>query len=191
MKLNPNVKIKQTDTEDDRLLEVAPDPSAGGGGLADIQAIEVGPIAEVTQKQADKFVDLKQTAPTSSRTSSPRQVAAGDHQGRQDDRARHRHRPRWRSATARTCSRRPACPPTATELARQVDRLGQVLEHGKEYKKKAPASAPGWTPSAASTRSDRPGRRSGYYDKSGKLIYETNPAVKEAWDTAVEAAEPV
>ena len=60
-KLHPNVKIKQSDTEDEadywKSLQTR---LAGGGGLADVQGIEVGRIASVTQQQADKFEDLKQ-----------------------------------------------------------------------------------------------------------------------------------
>ncbi|MFB7829880.1 ABC transporter substrate-binding protein, partial [Streptomyces hydrogenans] len=59
-KLHPNVTIKQTDTEDEadywKSLQTR---LAGGGGLADVQGIEVGRIASVTQQQADRFEDLR------------------------------------------------------------------------------------------------------------------------------------
>ncbi len=59
-KLHPNITIKQTDTEDEadywKSLQTR---LAGGGGLADVQGIEVGRIATVTQQQTDKFEDLK------------------------------------------------------------------------------------------------------------------------------------
>ncbi|MFC9149542.1 carbohydrate ABC transporter substrate-binding protein, partial [Streptomyces bacillaris] len=60
-KLNPNVTIKQSDTQDEvdywKSLQTR---LAGGGGLADVQGVEVGRIASVTQQQADKFQDLKE-----------------------------------------------------------------------------------------------------------------------------------
>ena len=59
-KLHPGVTIKQTDTEDEadywKSLQTR---LAGGGGLADVQGIEVGRIASVTQQQADRFEDLR------------------------------------------------------------------------------------------------------------------------------------
>ena len=60
-KLHPNIKIKQSDTEDEQdYWKSLQTRLAGGGGLADVQGIEVGRIAAVTQQQADKFEDLKQ-----------------------------------------------------------------------------------------------------------------------------------
>lgn len=60
-KLNPDVTIKQSDTQDEadywKSLQTR---LAGGGGLADVQGVEVGRIASVTQQQADKFQDLKE-----------------------------------------------------------------------------------------------------------------------------------
>ncbi|MFZ4284641.1 carbohydrate ABC transporter substrate-binding protein, partial [Streptomyces rhizosphaericola] len=60
-KLNPNVTIKQSDTQDEvdywKSLQTR---LAGGGGLADVQGVEVGRIASVTQQQSDKFQDLKE-----------------------------------------------------------------------------------------------------------------------------------
>ncbi|MFC8277497.1 carbohydrate ABC transporter substrate-binding protein, partial [Streptomyces sp. NPDC057271] len=58
-KLHPNVTIKQSDTEDEQdYWKSLQTRLAGGGGLADVQGIEVGRIASVTQQQSDKFEDL-------------------------------------------------------------------------------------------------------------------------------------
>ncbi|MYT24682.1 carbohydrate ABC transporter substrate-binding protein, partial [Streptomyces sp. SID7760] len=60
-RLHPGIKIKQTDTEDEQdYWKSLQTRLAGGGGLADVQGIEVGRIASVTQQQAAKFVDLNQ-----------------------------------------------------------------------------------------------------------------------------------
>ncbi|MFD3644194.1 carbohydrate ABC transporter substrate-binding protein, partial [Streptomyces griseus] len=60
-KLNPDITIKQSDTQDEadywKSLQTR---LAGGGGLADVQGVEVGRIASVTQQQSDKFQDLKE-----------------------------------------------------------------------------------------------------------------------------------
>ncbi|MFE4645379.1 extracellular solute-binding protein, partial [Streptomyces sp. NPDC056730] len=60
-KLHPDITIKQSDTEDEadywKSLQTR---LAGGGGLGDVQGVEVGRIASVTQQQSDKFEDLKQ-----------------------------------------------------------------------------------------------------------------------------------
>ena len=59
-KLHPNIVIKQTDTQDEsQYWQALQTKLAGGGGLADVQGIEVGRIASVVQRQADKFTDLR------------------------------------------------------------------------------------------------------------------------------------
>lgn len=70
--LHPGVKIKQTDTEDEQdYWKSLQTRLAGGGGLADVQAIEVGRIASVAQQQAGKFVDLNQYGAGALKGSSP------------------------------------------------------------------------------------------------------------------------
>ncbi|MFD4143648.1 extracellular solute-binding protein [Streptomyces sp. NPDC058572] len=189
-KLHPNVRIKQTDTEDEadywKSLQTR---LAGGGGLADVQGIEVGRIASVTQQQADKFEDLN----TYGADKLKSQFAEA----------------KWAAATTKDnkvlglgtdvgpeamCFRsdlfkKAGLPTDRAELAAKWSTWDGYLELGKQYKKKAPAKS-AWLDSVGSLFSIMIGQeKERYYDASGKLIWETNPALKAAWDTSVEAAD--
>lgn len=188
-KLNPGVTIKQTDTEDEadywKSLQTR---LAGGGGLADVQGVEVGRIASVTQQQSDKFQDLKE-------------FGADKLEDQFAD-------AKWSAATTKDgkilglgtdvgpeamCYRtdlfeQAGLPTDREELAQKWSTWDGYLELGKQYKKKAPAKS-AWLDSIGSLYQVVIGQeKERYYDASGKLIYEKNPAVKAAWDTSVEAA---
>lgn len=189
-KLNPGVTIKQSDTEDEadywKSLQTR---LAGGGGLADVQGIEVGRIASVTQQQADKFQDLKEFGADKLKD----QFADA----------------KWSAATTKDgkilglgtdvgpeamCYRtdlfkQAGLPTDRAELAQKWSTWDGYLELGKQYKKKTPAKS-AWLDSVGSLYGIMIGQeKERYYDASGELIYEKNPAVKHAWDTSVEAAE--
>ncbi|MBK6046786.1 ABC transporter substrate-binding protein [Streptomyces sp. MBT55] len=184
-KLNPNITIKQSDTQDEadywKSLQTR---LAGGGGLADVQGVEVGRIASVTQQQSDKFQDLKE-------------FGADKLKGEFAE-------AKWSAATTKDgkilglgkamCYRtdlfkQAGLPTDREELAKKWATWDGYLELGKEYKKKAPAKS-AWLDSVGSLYGIMIGQeKERYYDASGELIYDKNPAVKEAWDTSVEAAE--
>ncbi|MFJ1594542.1 ABC transporter substrate-binding protein [Kitasatospora albolonga] len=189
-KLNPGVTIKQSDTQDEadywKSLQTR---LAGGGGLADVQGVEVGRIASVTQQQSDKFQDLKE-------------FGADKLKGEFAE-------AKWSAATTKDgkilglgtdvgpeamCYRtdlfkQAGLPTDREELAKKWATWDGYLELGKEYKKKAPAKS-AWLDSVASLYGIMIGQEEErYYDASGELIYEKNPAVKAAWDASVEAAE--
>ncbi|NWF24933.1 extracellular solute-binding protein [Streptomyces sp. PKU-EA00015] len=189
-KLHPDVTIKQTDTEDEadywKSLQTR---LAGGGGLADVQGIEVGRIASVTQQQADRFEDL--------RTHGADKL---------EDRFAEA---KWAAATGRDgqvlglgtdvgpeamCYRtdlfaEAGLPTDREELAKKWSTWEGYLELGRQYKEKAPAKS-AWLDSVGSLFSIMIGQeKERYHDASGKLIWETNPAIKAAWDTSVEAAQ--
>ncbi|MFF9342700.1 MULTISPECIES: extracellular solute-binding protein [unclassified Streptomyces] len=188
-KLHPNVTIKQTDTEDEadywKSLQTR---LAGGGGLADVQGIEVGRIASVTQQQADRFEDL-------------RKYGADGLKGQFAD-------AKWAAATGKggevlglgtdvgpeaMCYRtdlfkQAGLPTDRAELAQKWSTWDGYLELGKQYKAKAPAKS-AWLDSVGSLFSIMIGQeKERYYDASGALIWETNPALKTAWETSVKAA---
>ncbi|MFI9155019.1 ABC transporter substrate-binding protein [Streptomyces sp. NPDC053367] len=189
-KLHPGVTIKQTDTEDEadywKSLQTR---LAGGGGLADVQGIEVGRIASVTQQQADKFEDLREYGADRLKG----EFAAA----------------KWAAATGKNgevlglgtdvgpeamCYRKDlfakaGLPTDRAEVAGKWSTWEGYLQLGKQYKKKAPAKS-AWLDSVGSLFSVMIGQEEErYYDASGKLIWETNPALKKAWDTSVEAAQ--
>ncbi|MFJ5778957.1 ABC transporter substrate-binding protein [Streptomyces sp. NPDC093094] len=189
-KLHPNVTIKQTDTEDEadywKSLQTR---LAGGGGLADVQGIEVGRIASVTQQQADKFEDLKKYGADSLKD----QFAEA----------------KWAAATGKNgeilglgtdvgpeamCYRadlfkKAGLPTDREELAKRWSTWDGYLALGKQYKAKAPAKS-AWLDSIGSLYSIMIGQHEErYYNASGELIWEKNPALIDAWDHAVEAAD--
>ncbi|MFF0559534.1 extracellular solute-binding protein [Streptomyces sp. NPDC020472] len=189
-RLHPGVTIKQTDTEDEadywKSLQTR---LAGGGGLADVQAVEVGRIASVTQQQAERFEDLGK-------------YGAGA--------LKDRFAPaKWAAATGRggevlglgtdvgpeaLCYRtdlfaQAGLPTDREELAKKWATWDGYLELGKRYKAKAPGRS-AWIDSVGSLYSIMIGQeKERYYDASGKLIWEDNPALRTAWDHAVEAAQ--
>ncbi|MEJ8638643.1 ABC transporter substrate-binding protein [Streptomyces sp. MS2.AVA.5] len=189
-KLHPGVTIKQTDTEDEQdYWKSLQTRLAGGGGLADVQGIEVGRIAAVTQQQADKFEDLKKYGADKLKS----QFANA----------------KWSAATGKDgqvlglgtdvgpeamCYRtdlfeKAGLPTDRTELAAKWSTWDGYLALGKEYKKKAPAKS-AWMDSVGSLYTIMVGQEEErYYDASGKLIYENNPPIKAAWEASTEAAK--
>lgn len=188
-KLHPGITIKQSDTEDEQdYWKSLQTRLAGGGGLADIQAIEVGRIASVTQQQADKFEDLKKYGAdglkdqfaeakwSAAITQDGQVLGLGTDVGPE-------------AMCYRTDLLAQAGLPTDREtLAAKWSTWEGYLALGKEYKAKAPAGG-AWLDSVGSLYAVMTGQeKERYYDASGKLVYETNPAVKNAWKTSTEAA---
>ncbi|MFJ8587388.1 ABC transporter substrate-binding protein [Streptomyces sp. NPDC093595] len=188
-KLHPGIKIKQTDTEDEQdYWKSLQTRLAGGGGLADVQGIEVGRIASVTQQQADKFEDLTKYGAdklkdqfaeakwSAATTKDGRVLGLGTDVGPE-------------AMCYRTDLLEKAGLPTdRTELAKRWSTWDGYVELGKQYKAKAPAKS-AWLDSVGSLYTIMIGQEEErYYNASGELIYESNPAVKAAWDTAAEAA---
>ncbi|GAA2459253.1 MULTISPECIES: ABC transporter substrate-binding protein [Streptomyces] len=188
-KLHPGIKIKQTDTEDEQdYWKSLQTRLAGGGGLADVQAIEVGRIASVTQQQADRFEDLKKYGAdklkgefaeakwSAATTKDGRVLGLGTDVGPE-------------AMCYRTdLFKKAGLPTDRAVLAQKWATWDGYLDLGKQYKAKAPAKS-AWLDSVGSLYTIMIGQEEErYYDASGKLIYESNPAVKTAWDTATEAA---
>ncbi|MET9427250.1 MULTISPECIES: extracellular solute-binding protein [unclassified Streptomyces] len=189
-KLHPGITIKQTDTEDEQdYWKSLQTRLAGGGGLADVQGIEVGRIASVTQQQADKFEDLTKYGAdklkgqfaeakwSAATTKDGRVLGLGTDVGPE-------------AMCYRTDLLKQAGLPTdRTELAARWSTWDGYLELGKQYKAKAPGKS-AWLDSVGSLFTIMIGQEEErYYNASGELVYDKNPAVKAAWDTAVEAAE--
>nr|WP_037603577.1 extracellular solute-binding protein [Streptacidiphilus rugosus] len=185
MKLHPNIVIKQTDTQDEsQYWQALQTKLAGGGGLADIQGIEVGRVASVVQQQADKFTDLrtlgagdvnKDLVPwkgAAVTTPDGRVLGAGTDIGPE-------------AICYRTDLFKAAGLPTdRTTLGTAWSTWGGYLALGKQYEAKA---APGnaWTDSAAGMFAAEVGQqRVRYTDDGGKPVYQSSPAVRTAWNDA-------
>ena len=93
----------------------------------------------------------------------------------------------WPCATARTCSRRPGCPPTATRSPRSGRPGTPTSSAGKQFQADDQGAKFVDGPNTSTTRScTQEAAKNGnvtYFDKDNKLIVDTNPAVKKAWDS--------
>ncbi|MFC8716026.1 extracellular solute-binding protein [Kitasatospora sp. NPDC057198] len=185
MKLHPNITIKQTDTQDEgQYWQALQTKLAGGGGLADIQGLEVGRVASVVQKQADKFTDLKtlgigdvnddlvEWKGAAIKTADGKVLGAGTDIGPE-------------AICYRTDLFKAAGLPTdRAELAEKWSTWQGYLDLGKQYAAKAEAGN-AWTDSAAGMFAAEVGQQKvRYSDEAGKPVYDSSPAVKTAWNDA-------
>ncbi|ROR44307.1 ABC transporter substrate-binding protein [Kitasatospora cineracea] len=190
MAAHPNITIKYQTTQDGQKYWDALTTHLGSGsGLADIQAVEVGYIAQATNTLGDKFVDLGKTdginasnwLPWKSKqatTPSGSMIGLGTDIGPM-------------AICYRTDLFQQAGLPTDRE---QVGKLwagdwAKFVETGQQYQKNAPAgtfftdSASGLFNAVLSAQPEQ------YSDASGKLVYKTSAGVKKAWDLAVSASQ--
>ncbi|GAA2801722.1 extracellular solute-binding protein [Kitasatospora paracochleata] len=190
MAAHPNITIKYETAQDgQKYWDALTTHLASNSGLADIQAVEVGYIAQATGTLADKFTDLSKVDGVNSGNWLP-----------------------WKSKQATTakgaliglgtdigpmaiCYRtdlfqQAGLPTDRAEVAKlwQGD-WSRFVEAGKAYQAKAPAgtfftdSASGLFNAALSAEAQQ------YSDASGKLVYKDSPGVKKAWDLAVSASQ--
>ncbi|MEU4134156.1 ABC transporter substrate-binding protein [Streptomyces wuyuanensis] len=189
MKLNKNIEIKQTSIErNENYYPQLLTHLGSGSGLADIQAVEVNNIAEITATQADKLVDLGKAEGVSRDSFLPW---------------------KWAQATSKDgktvglgtdigpqgiCYRKDLFAKAGLPTDREaVGKLwagdwNKYLAAGKQFKAKAPKgtafvdSASGVMAAITGSSAKR------FYDENGEVVYKTNPAVKEAWDIAAAFA---
>ncbi|MFC8365719.1 ABC transporter substrate-binding protein [Streptomyces griseorubiginosus] len=189
-KLNPNIKIQENVVErNENYYPALVNHLTTNSGLQDVQAIEVGNIAEVVSTNADKLVDMSK-------------VAGVDKSKWVDW--------KWQQATTKDgqtiglgtdigpmaiCYRKDLFQQAGLPTDREeVGKLwagdwNKLVATGATYKKKAPAGT---------TFMDSPGgllnaivssEKEKYYDASGEVIYKTNPAIKNAFDLTAKAAK--
>lgn len=190
MELHPNVTIEESSIEFEQdYYQALQTHLAGGAGLSDIQGIEVARIAEVTQTQADKWTDLNE-------------LGAGDLEDT--------FFPwKWEAATTADgatlglgtdtgpqaiCYRtdlfeKAGLPTDREELGAMWETWDDFLDVGAQYLKNAPEGAafidsPSGLYNAIIGQSETQ-----YYDEEGTPIYDSNPAVKDAWDISVRAIQ--
>ncbi|MGY1652818.1 extracellular solute-binding protein [Geodermatophilus sp. SYSU D01119] len=194
MRLNPDIRIEETSVERSadyyRALQTR---LAAGSGLADIQGIEIGFVADVVENHADAFVDF----------------AA---EGNADELLGHYYD--WKVEPATTedgrviglgtdagpeamCFRRDlfeqaGLPTDRAELASRWSTWEGYLELGREYDA-SPTKPEGTSfvdsPASIFSAAVYQGETA-YNDESGNPIPETSPGVTAAWeDAAVAAAE--
>ncbi|MFJ8074780.1 extracellular solute-binding protein [Streptomyces sp. NPDC096176] len=189
MKLHPEVRIEQTSIErNENYYPQLLTHLSSGSGLADIQAVEVNNIAEVTATQADQLVDLGKAEGvrkdafldwkwSQATTKDGRTVGLGTDIGPQG-----------------ICYRKDlfekAGLPTDREAVGELwaGDWKKYLEAGRKYKSAAPDGT-SFVDSASGVMTAITGsNEKRFYGEDGEIVYKTNPAVKNAWDTAAEFA---
>lgn len=190
MRLHPNVTIEETSIEFEQdYYQALQTHLAGGAGLSDIQGIEVARIAEVTQTQADKWVDLNEFGAEeladnffpwkweAGRTADGATIGLGTDTGPQ-------------AICYRTDLFAEAGLPTdRDELSALWEDWDDFIASGEQYMANAPKGA-AFVDSASGLYNAIIGQsETQYYDEEGTPIYDSNPVVKDAWDTAVRAIQ--
>jgi cellobiose transport system substrate-binding protein len=188
MKLHPNITIKESSVEQEQeYYQALQTHLAAGSGLDDIQGIEVGRIAEVVQTESDKFVNLNDMGAGSLKstffpwkwqaatTSGGATIGLGTDTGPL-------------AICYRTDLFKKAGLPTDPEqVGQQWSTWQGYLDAGRQYMLNAPAKT-AFMDSASGMYNAIIGQSpTQYYDESGNPIYETNPAVKDAWNLAMQA----
>ena len=190
MRLHPNVTIEETSIEFEQdYYQALQTHLAGGAGLSDIQGIEVARIAEVTQTQPDKWVDLNEFGAEdladnffpwkweAGRTADGATLGLGTDTGPQ-------------AICYRTDLFEQAGLPTdRDELSALWEDWDDFIASGEQYMANAPKGS-AFVDSASGLYNAIIGQsETQYYDEEGTPIYDSNPVVKEAWDTSVKAIE--
>ncbi|MEV6394879.1 extracellular solute-binding protein [Streptomyces sp. NPDC051907] len=189
MKLNKNIVIKQTSIErNENYYPQLLTHLGSGSGLADVQAVEVNNIAEITATQSGKLVDLGKTQGVAKdsfldwkwaqgTSKDGKTVALGTDIGPQG-----------------ICYRKDLFAKAGLPSDREaVGRLwagdwNKYLEAGRQFKAKAPKGTAFVDSASGVMAAITGGNENRFYDKDGKVVYKTNPAVREAWDIAAEFA---
>lgn len=189
MAQHPDVRIEQTSIErNENYYPQLLTHLGTGSGLADIQAVEVNNIAEITATQADKLVDLGKAPGVDKAAYLPWKWAQGTAKG---------------GATVGLgtdigpqgiCYRKDlfaaAGLPTdrAAVGALWAGDWNKYLETGKAYKAKA-GEGKAFVDSASGVMAAvTGGNAQRFYDDQGKVVYKTNPAVRGAFDLAARFA---
>jgi cellobiose transport system substrate-binding protein len=187
MKLHPDISIKENvTTKTDVYWPKVLTRLQAGSGTDDVQAIEIGNIAEAVQTQGDKFVDL----------------------GSQVDKSQWLD---WKNAQATTkdgkliglgtdvgpmaiCYRKDLFQKAGLETDRtKLAALwkgdwNKYVDLGKQYMKKAPSGTKFVDSASSVYNATLGGQSERYYDKDGNVIWNKSAGVKKAWDTAMEVA---
>ncbi|WP_329166977.1 extracellular solute-binding protein (plasmid) [Streptomyces sp. NBC_01717] len=189
-RLNPGVTIKETSIE--RLDQYYPQlltHLGTGSGMQDIQALEVGNISEIVNRHSDQFVDLGKAQGVDKNSFVP-----------------------WKWAQATTASGRTVglgtdIGPIAicyrkdlfkkAGLPTDPEKVGKLwtgdwqkyVNAGKAYMANAPQGTTFVDAAGGVYNAVISGSVERYYDKDGKLIYKDSPAVKEAWNLAMDVIE--
>ncbi|WP_320774030.1 ABC transporter substrate-binding protein [Streptomyces sp. CRN 30] len=189
-KLNPDIKIAETVVErNENYYPALVNRLTSNSGLQDIQAVEVGNIAEVTATQADKLTDLSKVEGV--------------------DKSKWLEW-KWQQATTKDgqtiglgtdvgpmaiCYRKDLFEEAGLPTDRaEVGKLWEgswdkFVEVGRDFQEKAPEGTTFLDSPGGLINAILSGESEKFYDASGEVIYKSNPAVKDAFDLTAAAAE--
>jgi cellobiose transport system substrate-binding protein len=188
-KENPDVDIKAEIAGDEQTYYTALQTRlAAGKGLKDIQGIEIGRAKEITQTQADKFADFSGAQGTDHflpwkesqiRTGDGKVLGLGTDIG-----------------PMAVCYRKDyfekaGLPTERDEVAKLWEGdWKKYVEVGRTFKKDFEGDGVAYMDAASGLFNAMIyGNSEQFYDEKGELIYDSNPAVKQAWGLAADAAE--
>jgi cellobiose transport system substrate-binding protein len=189
-RLNPGVTIRYESTQGETNYWPALQTRlASGTGVADIQGIEVARIADVTRNQADLWTDLRQT---------PAGEALDGYL-------------EWESAAATTedgavlglgtdigpmgiCYRQDllqqaGLPTDPAALAAEMPDWNAFLALGERFRAAAPGGAAWHDSSGGLFNAIISTERELYSNDAGEPVYDTNPVIRNAFDTAARAGQ--
>ncbi|MGW3726988.1 ABC transporter substrate-binding protein [Streptomyces sp. F001] len=187
-KLHPDIDIQQTVVErNENYYPALINHLTTNSGLQDIQMVEVGNIAEIVETQSDKLLDLSKYGKKSdylewkwqqATTKDGQTIGVGTDIGPM-------------AICYRTDLFKAAGLPTDRE---EVGKLwagswDKFVDVGKQYQDKAPKGTTFLDSPGGLIQAILSGEKDRFYDSSGKVIYKTNPAVKDAFDLTAQAAE--
>jgi cellobiose transport system substrate-binding protein len=188
-KLHPDIKIAENVTErNENYYPALVNHLTTNSGLQDIQAVEVGNIAEIVATQASKLEDLSKTAGVKSSDYLDWKWAQGTTKDNQTIALGTDVGP-MAICYRKDLFQQAGLPTDRAEVAKLwAGDWNKFVSVGEQYKKKAPKGT---------TFMDSPGglinailssEKEKFYDASGEVIYKTNPAVKAAFDLTAKAA---
>ncbi|MDQ1045811.1 ABC transporter substrate-binding protein [Streptomyces sp. V4I2] len=189
-KLNPKIKIAENVVErNENYYPALVNHLTTNSGLQDIQAVEVGNIAEVVNTQAAKLMDLSKVSGVQSSNWLDW---------------------KWKQATTKDgqtiglgtdvgpmaiCYRKDlfeqaGLPSDREEVGKSwAGSWEKFVEVGKTYQGKAPKGTTFLDSPGGLLNAIVSGESEKFYDASGEVIYKTNPAIKKAFDLTAQAAE--
>ena len=189
---HPNIQVKYqnlTDRFEDVYLPQLLQRLQASSGAADIIAVDEGAMG-LMKARPQFFTDLAEYGLESRKADFPAGSGTTASTPTTSCSASAPTSAAWPCATARTCSRRPACPPTARRSASSGPTGTTSWRPARSSRPPTPARA---TPSSSTapntlynvilTQEAPKNGNVTYFDKSNKLVIETNPAVKTAFDT--------
>ncbi|WP_432133176.1 MULTISPECIES: ABC transporter substrate-binding protein [unclassified Streptomyces] len=189
-KLHPDIKIAENVIErNENYYPALLNHLTTNSGLMDVQAVEVGNIAEVVATQADKLTDMSKVSGVNksnwldwkwsqATTKDGKTIGLGTDIG-----------------PMALCYRKDLFEKAGLPTSREeVSKLwagdwNKFVSVGEQYKKKAPAGTYFMDSPGGLLNAILSSEKEKFYDASGNIIYKTNPAVKAAFDLTAKAAQ--